>query len=104
MANESNNRDEQLEDALHQEDEDAVVALGEKIFKWKQEIEALQLKLQEAKNEKKEIRKVSQQQLHAGSMVGIQHLENVSTLDTEIEDFPPLFHKFIIGCILSFLL
>lgn len=41
--------------------------------------------MQEAESEKKALRKVNQQQIDEESLVGIQHLENVTTLDAEIE-------------------
>ncbi|CAK8560350.1 unnamed protein product [Lathyrus sativus] len=86
LANESNDRAEQLENALRKEDEH-VAALDAKILKWKKEIEALQLKVKEAEGEKVDLRKTSQQQLDAVALIGIQHFENVSNLDAEIEGF-----------------
>lgn len=57
------------------------------ILKWKKEIEALQSKVKEAEDKKIELQKVSRYQLDAEALIGIQHLDNVSNLDADIEGF-----------------
>lgn len=86
---ESDQRARQLEEKLRLENA-VYAALDAKILGWKKDTEALQKKVQESKCEKKVILGISQLQINEETQVGIQHLENVTTLDTEITGFASL--------------
>lgn len=92
LANKSDNRVKQLEDALCQEHE-VVATLDAKILNQKKEIQVFQLKVQEDESEKKKITKVNQQQIDAEFLVGIQHIQTVNTLDVEIEGFTSIISQ-----------
>lgn len=84
MTNESKGQIEKFEEAFKQDDVE-IASCDTNILKWDKETKELQSKVKKVKERKAKLKSVSRKNLDEEDLIGLQHFDNVSALDAEIE-------------------